>query len=103
MQAGRMNQRIVLQTQTAGVDAIGQPVSTWANTATLWAHIRYMGGLEAIKAGALTSSTQASVRIRYRTGITTGQRLLHGLTYYNITAVMPHEREWLDLVCEVVA
>jgi SPP1 family predicted phage head-tail adaptor len=62
-------------------------------------------GLEAIKAGASVSVVQASIRVRYRAGITAGMRIVHNLQAYNITAVMPDVggREYVDLVAEVVA
>ena len=48
---------------------------------------------------------QASIRVRYRAGITAGMRVVHNLTNYNITAVMPDVggREYVDLVAEVVS
>lgn len=105
MQAGRLNSLVIIQSRSAGQDATGQPLTTWADVATVWAHIRHPGGLEAIKADAVVSVVQASVRIRYRAGLTAGMRLLHGATVYEISAVLPDEagRQWTDLVCQVVA
>jgi len=105
MQAGRLNRRCTLQAQT-GVDELGQPLPDgWVDVATVWADIRMKSGLEAIKAGAVVSTVQASIRIRYRAGVNAGMRVVHNLTNYNITAVMPDVggREYVDLVCEVVA
>jgi SPP1 family predicted phage head-tail adaptor len=64
-----------------------------------------ISGLEAIKAGASVSVVQASIRVRYRAGITAGMRVLVDSVAYNITAVQPDVggREFVDLVCEVVA
>lgn len=105
LQAGRLNSLVIIQSRSAGQDATGQPLTTWVDHATVWAHIRYSGGLEAIKADAVASIAQASVRIRYRAGLTAGMRLLHGATVYEISAVLPDEagRQWTDLVCQVVA
>lgn len=105
MQAGRLNRRCTLQTPSTGIDELGQPVPGWTDVATVWADIRMKSGLEAIKAGASVSVVQASIRVRYRAGITAGMRVVHNLTNYNITAVLPDVggREFVDLVCEVVA
>lgn len=105
MQAGRLSSRCTLQQPGTATDELGQPIPGWTDVATLWADIRMKSGLEAIKAGATVSVVQASIRVRYRAGITAGMRVVHNLTNYNITAVMPDVggREFVDLVCEVVA
>ena len=104
-QAGRLNRRCTLQATGTTQDELGQPIPGWADVATLWADIRMKSGLEAIKAGASVSVVQASIRVRYRAGITAGMRVVHNLQAYNITAVMPDVggREFVDLVAEVVA
>lgn len=105
MQAGRLNRRCVLQSPSQSVDELGQPIPGWTDVATLWADIRLKSGLESIKAGSPVSTVQASIRIRYRAGVNAGMRVVHNLTAYNITAVQPDVggREFVDLVCEVVA
>jgi len=72
---------------------------------TLRAEFDFSGGLEAIKAGATTSTVQASIRLRHRTGIHSGMRVVSGGATYNILAVLPDEaqRQHTDLVCEVTS
>lgn len=105
MQAGRLNRRCTLQAPGTTQDELGQPIPGWTDVATVWADIRMKSGLEAIKAGASVSVVQASIRVRYRAGITAGMRVVHNLQAYNIVAVMPDVggREFVDLVAEVVA
>ena len=105
MQAGRLNRRCVLQSPAQSVDEIGQPIPGWTDVATVWADIRLKSGLEAIKAGAPVSTVQASIRVRYRAGITAGMRVVHNLQVYEILAVQPDVggREYVDLVCQVVS
>ena len=105
MQAGRLNRKCTLQAPGTATDPLGQPIPGWTDVATVWADIRMKSGLESIKAGASVSVVQASVRIRYRSGVNAGMRLVHNLVAYDIKAVMPDigGREYLDLVCEVVA
>ena len=105
MQAGRLNRRCVLQAPGTATDEIGQPIPGWTDVATLWADIRMKSGLEAIKAGAPVSTVQASIRVRYRAGITAGMRVVHNLQVYQITAVMPDVggREYVDLVCQAAS
>lgn len=105
MQAGRLNRRVTLQAPGTAEDELGQPIPGWTDVATLWADIRMKSGLESIKAGAPVSVVQASIRVRYRAGITAGMRVVHNLVAYEIKAVMPDVsgREFLDLACEVVS
>jgi SPP1 family predicted phage head-tail adaptor len=102
MQAGKLRHRITIQQLIDGQDEIGQPAQTWSDVATVWADIRHKSGSEAIKADQVTSTVQASIRIRYRTGINAGMRAVHGATVYDIKSVLPDERsrEHVDLVCE---
>lgn len=105
MQAGKLNSRVTLQQQSEEFDELGQPLTTWTDVATIWADIRNMGGIESIKADATASVVKSSIRIRYRTGVTAGMRVLHGSTAYNITAVLPDVsgKRFVDLVCEVTS
>ncbi len=104
MQAGLLNRRVTLQAPGTTQDELGQPIPGWTDVATLWADIRMKSGLESIKAGAQVSVVQASIRVRYRAGITAGMRVVHNLQAFNIVAVLPDVggREYVDLVCEVV-
>lgn len=105
MQAGRLSRRCTLQAPGTTTDALGQPIPGWTDVATVWGDVRLRSGLESIKAGASVSVVQASIRVRYRAGITAGMRVVHNLQAFNIVAVMPDVggREYVDLVCEVVA
>ena len=104
MDIGRFNRRISIEQQSSTQDTLGQPVDTWTTFASVWADIRYTGGLEAIKANAVGSTAKVSVRVRYLTGVTAGMRVSHGLETFNILAVLPdaNGRRYVDLVCEQV-
>lgn len=104
MQAGRLNRRCVLQAPGTATDPLGQPIPGWTDVATVWGDIRMKSGLESIKAGAPVSVVPASIRIRYRSGVNAGMRVVHNLVAYEIKAVMPDAsgRVYLDLACEVV-
>lgn len=103
--AGSMSHRVKLQQLAAGQDAAGQPSQAWVDVATLWADVRFQNGLEAIKAEAPISVARASVRIRYRAGVTAAMRLLEGAVVYDIKAVLPDStgRVFLDLAVETGA
>jgi SPP1 family predicted phage head-tail adaptor len=105
MRAGSLNSPITIQQLAAGQDEIGQPVQTWTDFAAEWANIRHQSGLEAVKGDAVASLVKASIRIRYRSDLNSGMRVLHDSTAYNILAVLPDlaRKEYVDLACEVVA
>lgn len=94
MNAGKLRDRVVLQSREAGTDAWGQPLEGWADVARLWAHVRFLSGVEAIKSGAEATTAKASVLIRRR-DVTTAHRLLIGGKPYDITEVLPA----LDHMC----
>lgn len=104
MDARSLNRKVAIKAPPTDQDSAGQPTGAWSIVCTPWANVRYLNGTEAIKAGAETSTAKASVRIRYRTGITAGMRVHHGATVFNILSVLPDEtdREALHLVCETV-
>ena len=105
MDPGTLTWRCTLQQPATGQDATGQPLTGWVDVAQFWADIRATDGLEAIKAGAVTSKVQTSIRLRYRTGITSGMRVVCGGVVYNILAVLPDlaGKVHVDLVCEVLS
>ena len=104
MRASTLNTRITIQQQSTTQDALGQPVNTWTDVANCWADVRHKSGVETIKGDTITSVVKASIRIRYRSDVTTAMRVVVGLIKYNIQAVLPDvaKREYVDLACEVV-
>ena len=106
MQAGRLNTRCVIQRRTGGTNDWGEPLPEgWETHATVWASVKHLSGSEAIKADAEVSTVRASIRIRFRSDITAGMRVLIGLVPYEILAVQPDVagRVYVDLVCQVVS
>jgi head-tail adaptor len=97
--AGRLRDHVVIERRESAVDAIGQPVETWATVATVWADIRHP---EAIKADAPTEVVRASIRIDELAGLDSGMRVMHGTTVYAIKAIMPVWPTMMDLACERV-
>lgn len=96
-----LDQRVTIRTLGTGVDGLGQPVQTWTDVCTSWANVRYASGAESIKADSDTSTVRASIRIRYRSGITAAMRVVHSGITLEIKAVLPSQRQgYLDLVCE---
>ena len=104
MRAGQLRTPIVLQQRTSGQDGAGQPVDAWTDLVTLWADVRTVGGLEAIKADAVAATTKASARIRWRADVYAAMRVLIDGQPWQITAVLPdiNHRRHVDLALERV-
>jgi SPP1 family predicted phage head-tail adaptor len=106
MNAGKLDQRVTLQALSGGVDEIGQPLpDTWTDVATVWAAVEPLAGREYIAAGAMVSAVETRIRLRYRPGVVSSMRVIHGDTVYGIEAVIhvKSARRELQLMCKAVA
>lgn len=102
MQAGTLTRRVTIQKEGTIYDELGEPIpGGWVDVATVWADIRNLSGLETIKSNVEVSFVKASIRTRYRAGITAAMRVKHGATIYSIDAVLMDEqdKEFMDLIC----
>jgi SPP1 family predicted phage head-tail adaptor len=106
MRAGTLTDLVSLQEPGTVQDEIGQPVPGWTEVASLWANIRYLSGIEAIRANATSSVAKVSIQIRQRAGITAAMRMVDAQgVVYKIETVLPdmQHRDRINIVCEVVA
>ena len=102
MAAGKLHDRVTLLQRQSGQDALGQPSTAWVDVARLWAEVRFVSGIETIKAGRETSTSRASVRIRNMSGILRQMRAQLGGVDYEIVDIIPDpKRAYLTLICEV--
>jgi SPP1 family predicted phage head-tail adaptor len=104
MDSRAKNRQVQFKRLTAGQDEIGQPTQVWADLVQVRANVRYLNGIETIKAGAETAVSKASIRIAYRTNLTTADRAYLGTTEFRITAVLPDEagKKHTDVTCEAI-
>ena len=104
LRAGELRDPIHIQRKTGGQDGWGTPLpEAWENITAkpIWANVKYLSGSESIKADASVSVVRASVRIRWRAGVTAGMRVVHGADSLDIEAVLPGAgRQHVDLVCK---
>lgn len=105
MQAGKLNRLVQIQRHVTGKDAAGQPATGWVAVASVWADIRHVSGREYVRSDADVSRAVVSIRIRYRSDMDAGMRVVHEGRVYSIEAVMPDAagRAFVDLVCSVGA
>jgi len=97
-----MNDRITLQRRAAGKDALGQPIESWPDIATVWADVLFQSGAEVMRAGADTAIVKCSIRIRARADLDTGVRVLFQTKVYDVKSALPDnsDRRFIFLVCE---
>lgn len=97
---------VTIQERGPAQDAAGEPLpDAWSDwPPKVWADIRFTGGLETIKAGAVTPTAQVSIRMRQRAGLSTSMRVLYEGKFYEVRAVLPDmkNRAFVDLVAEVI-
>ena len=87
MRAGQLDQRIVIERLTQTRDEWGGVEEAWTTHLTTWAAVEPLMGREFMAAAALVSEITTKVRIRYRAGITTADRIRHRGRVYGITSV----------------
>lgn len=106
MRIGTLNRQVKLQRLVeAQDDDNGATSEIWQDVATVWANVRYLNGIETIKAGTTISAAKVSIRIRFREDVVAKWRVVYGLTNFNILAVLPDAqgREYVDLACDTGA
>lgn len=106
MRAGQLDQRVTVERQQGGFDELGQPLpDTWAPVFTAWAEVSPLVGREYLAAAALVSEVTAKIRLRYRPGVTSADRVIHGTTTYGVTSVADVRSGGRELVlmCKALA
>lgn len=104
MKAGSLDQRIEIERLMEGADELGQPYANWLPIVTTWAAVEPLVGREYLAAAALVTEITARVRMRYRPGITTADRINHNGKVYGITSVadVHSSRRELVLMCKAL-
>lgn len=106
MRAGDFKTPVALQRKSVERDSLGQRLDVWTTYAPLvWADVKAGSGLATIKAGGLpAASTAYSVRVRFRTDVREGDRVLCNGYVLDVENIRhDHKgREWIDLVCEEI-
>lgn len=99
----QLSHRVKIEQKVGTVDAIGQPVEAWVEVISIWAHVKFLRGLEFIKSNQDVAYIQASIRTRKRSDVTTAMRATYDGITYNIVAILPQSASVMDLAVENVA
>lgn len=101
MRAGRLKQRIAIQTAAETKGATGQTVKTWSTVATVWAAVEPIRGEERIAAQGVQAKLTHRVILRYIScpTLTSAHRFLLGARVLEIVSPPANsfesDREWL--------
>lgn len=98
MKAGDLTQRVTVERFTTTTDSWGQPIETWAPLFTCWASVEPLVGREYIAAQAAQSEVTARIRMRYRPGLTSQDRVIHEGSTYGIESVIDYRSQHRELV-----
>jgi SPP1 family predicted phage head-tail adaptor len=93
MQAGKLNERLTIQSKAVTRAPDGGEVVSWVTVATVWGSARPLSGRELIAARAAQADITTRFSIRYRSGITPAMRVLWRGMAYDITEVLPYPTE----------
>lgn len=104
MDAGKLDQRITLQSATPGKDAVGGPTETWGDVATVWAQVRDLSGKAINAAQQVGSAVTRRVTIRWRGGVDAAQRVKFADNRVAKVAFVREvgRKELLELDCEMI-
>jgi SPP1 family predicted phage head-tail adaptor len=100
MRAGKLRQRIILQSPTTTQNEFGDEIITYATAATVWAKVETTTGDEDVTAQRAEAWLQHTVTIRNYPGVLPTWRVVWGERTMEIAAIIPDNvgRE-MQLVC----
>ncbi|MFP3706181.1 phage head closure protein [Paraburkholderia sp. SIMBA_009] len=101
LKAGTLNRTVDLL-GPIGAGTLNDPIH-WGVVATVAANVRMLNGKEVMLADSDVGIGSASIRIRYRTDVTTGWKVQLGTAVFDVKAALPNYagRDYTDLVCEI--
>jgi SPP1 family predicted phage head-tail adaptor len=87
MNPGKINRQIVIQGATTfSRDTFGAEISSWNNSATVWASVRTISGTEQLESGQIYASDGVIFTMRYR-ALTPSDRISYSGKIYNIRSI----------------
>jgi len=99
VRSGRLDRRLTLQRRTLIENDYGEPVETWTDLATVWAHKIEVRGAERYAASQDIATVDIKYQIRYRRGLTPVDRFTDeaGKVFDVIAVLEIGRREGLEL------
>lgn len=102
MMAGKLDRMITLQYQTMTTDGAGGFVSKDVVAATVWAEFIKPRVATMQETGSVISEMVREIRIRHRTDIKKGWKVLYGSKTFDVEHAYDPDRESTIIVCREV-
>lgn len=103
MRTGRLDRRIELQSPTVAQNTYGEPITTWATIATVWAEMIENRGQERFTENQYLSQADKVFRVRwsdYSVQMTTKHRVVHDGRNHDVVHVQEiGRREGIEIYC----
>lgn len=101
MQAGKLRQRVSLQSVAWNRNTYAEPVATWTTYATRWAEVLDLSGRELQQAQQVNAEVSVGVNIRWMDGVEPSHRVIFGSRTLEIVSVRDPENLGvkLQLLC----
>lgn len=98
----RLRHKMSLQDEIKTPDGAGGFTRSWKTVADIWAEITPLSGRETFFASRLQSAVSHKIAIRYRKGISAGQRLVYDNRLFNIRSISNEQanNEVIELLVE---
>lgn len=89
IRAGELRNRITLQQKVGTPDKYGAEITTWSDVATVWAKVTPVFAKERNAAPLTLPVEQATVVMRWRTGVIEAMRVQHAGKVWQIDGIAP--------------
>ena len=99
LSAGRLRDRVTIQTKSVARDSYGAEVVTWTTLATVWASVESLSGREYMAAQQVNAERVQRVVIRDRDDVMPHMRVTHRGRTMNIDAILKRDLDHLYLMC----
>jgi len=101
IRAGRLDRKITIERKTTTTDSIGGVVETWATWKTAWSEVVPVSGREALRFNRPTASRVSKFVIRYLSGLTEKDRIVHDSQNWDVIYIREiGRREGLEVIAE---
>ena len=98
MNAGKLDRRVEIRSQTLSQDNAGQPIPTTVLVATVWAHAEQLRGREPFQGDQFNAQQLAVFQIRWRSDIDETMTITHDGETYDIQSIREiGRREGLEI------
>lgn len=99
--AGRLRERVTVQTPSGNVNALGESVLTWSDSTAVWASVEGVSARESLAAGQQETTISHRVRMRYLPGLSANMRFSWRSRTLEIVSLLEHgNRSEHEAICQ---